>query len=324
MMNSTSLPATSKELLLLEQIHSSWLLDSLFLFVLSPLSLVSMAFSLLSFAALSSNDKHIYQYLRIHALNSVLSSLVMAFSFVSFSPRYFAFALELAARYYRCVVLSAATTLYFFKNVLDVLIALERLSLLVAWLRRFRTKSPHTLCLGVFVACAVINSPTYFIARPKSDAAFFNITTDPYPYCDQVAFFKSALGKTITFSVFFVRDLLPIVVEIMFSVLAVQQLHRFRIANRTFINDDDHALIVESERQLVVITLYILCVSLAIHLIIFLLYLAFSFAPQNVFGGWLMFLALLSLSASFILNFFIVYFNSRLFRGSLKAIFFLT
>ena len=58
--------------LLYKQIHSTWLLDSLFLFVLSPLGVVSGVLNLLSFIALSlicdtsTTHKAIYQYLRIH------------------------------------------------------------------------------------------------------------------------------------------------------------------------------------------------------------------------------------------------------------------
>ena len=313
--------------LLFAKIKSSWLLDSLYLFVLTPLSAVSIVLNMLSFATLSAicgatstNNYHkaLYQYLRIHSLNSMFGLLVIFFSFVSLSPRYFAFALGLAARYYRCMILSSVTTLYFFKNVLDMVIALERLSLLVTWLRRFRTKSPQLLCLGVFVACALVNSPSYFIAQPKSDADFFNITTDSYPYCEQLAFFKTNLGKSITMGVFVVRDLVPIVVEITFSVLAVQQLRRFR--REYSVQYSNNLILAESERQLIVITLYILIVSLAIHLIIFLLSLSFTFGAQNVFGGWLTFLATLSALLGFLLNFFIIYFHSRVFRHCLKSI----
>ena len=315
--------------LLFAKIHSSWLLDSLYMFLLTPLSAVSIVLNMLSFATLSAicgatstNNYHkaLYQYLRIHSLNSMFGLLVIFFSFVSLSPRYFAFALGLAARYYRCMILSSVTTLYFFKNVLDMVIALERLSLLVTWLRRFRTKSPQLLCLGVFVACALVNSPSNFIAQPKSDADFFNITTDLYPYCEQLVFFKSSLGKSITLGLFVVRDLMPIVVEITFSVLAVQQLHRFRRESKIRHDDAIVALLAESERQLVVITLYILIVSLAIHVIVFIFSLSFSFGVLNVFAGWLTFLATLSVLLGFLLNFFIIYFHSRVFRHYLKSI----
>ena len=243
--------------LLFAQIHSSWLFDShsrdLFVLTLLP-SAISILLNLLAFvtlsaicAATSADNEHkaLYQYF-------MFGSLVIFFSsFVSLSPRYFAFALNLAARYYRCVVLiSAAITLYFFKNMFDVLIALERLSLLFTWLRRFRTKSPQLLCLGVFVACALVNSPSYFIAQPKSDADFFNITTDLYPYCEELAFFKSTLGKSVTIGVFVVHDLVPIVVEITFSVLAEQQLRRFRRERKTRHDDAIIALIAESVNSL--------------------------------------------------------------------------
>ena len=61
--------------------------------------------------------------------------------------------------------------------------------------------------------------------------------------------------------------------------------------------------IAESERQLIVITVYILIVSCATHVVVFLFFLSFA---QNLFAGWLTFLALFSSSVSLFLNFFII------------------
>ena len=264
----------------------------------------------------TTNNKAIYQYLRIHSLNHVFGSLVIAISFVSYSPRYLQFSLTMAARYHRCVLINGASTLYFFQNVLDVVIALERLSLLVPWLRRFRTKSPHMLCLLLFLLCSLINSPTYFLAWPKSDAEFYNLTQFTDAYCSHSDFFSTLNGKTIIFVVFFFRDLLPIVVEITFSVLSVYQLRRIRV--NKLCGGDAH--IAESERQLIVITVYILIVSCASHFVVFLFYLSFAFGLLGVFDGWLSFLVLFCFSLSFILNFFIIFFYSRVFRDCLKGI----
>ena len=310
--------------LLFGNIHSTWLLDSLYLFVLSPLSAVGCVLNLLSAVTLSKiirnsktlTDKtNIYKYLRIYSLNNALVSLILTLSFIGFSPHYFQFALDRAARFYRCVVINASTTFYFYKNVLDVLIALERLSLLVPWLRRFKAKSPHLACLIAFLVCALVNSPTYYFAQTKSDADFFNVTLVTDAYCHLPAFCATLEGKTITFVVFVCRDLVPIVGEVAFSVLAVQQLRRWR----NVLNSDD-ARIIESERQLIVITAYILIVSVSSHSIVFLVYLSLSLGFQAVFAGWLSFLAMLSTSASFFLNFFIIFRHSRVFRECLTDI----
>ena len=314
--------------LLFQQIHSSWTLDTMFLFVLSPLGALSFILNIVCFVTLwqirdRESNKVIYQYLRIYTFNSVLGTLVPTCSFLGFSPHYFLFSLDLVARYYRCVLLSLATTLYLFKNVLDVLIALERLSLLVAWLRHFKTKSPCLVSFVLFIVCALVNSPTYFLAQPKSDADFFNVTNtgSVNNYCSQLAFFKSFFGQSITFAVFIYRDFLTIIAEITFSVLAVQQLRRFRLKTTTAALSCEDARIADSERQLIVITLYILIVSLASHFIVFLSYLSFLLQLEKVFNGWLTFLALFSSSLTLGLNFFIIYFHSRVFRESFKRIF---
>ena len=311
--------------LLFQHIHSSWLLDSMFLFALSPLGAVGFVLNMIGFATLGKicerTSKPIYQYLRIHSLNSALGLIVPTFSFVSFAPHYFSFALDWQARVYRCVIMSAASTLYLFRNVLDVVIALERLSLLVVWLRPFTTKSPYLVSLVLFLVCSLVNSPTYFIAQPKSDADFYNVTVLAITnsYCTYHAFFRTTIGKTITFGVFVVRDLLTIVAELAFSVIAVRQLHDFRIIYRAS-NFEADARIAESESQLVVITVHILIVSVVGHIVIFLCYVSFALGLENVFDGWLTFLSMLSVAVSACLNFFIIFFHSRVFRENFRLL----
>ena len=283
---------------------------------------------MLNFVTLSQickkSNKPIYQYLRIHSLNSALGLIVPTLSFVGFAPHYFSFALDWKARVYRCVIMSSASTLYLFRNVLDVAIALERHSLLVVWLRRFTTKSPYLVSLLLFIVCSLVNSPTYFIAQPKSDAAFFNGTISAVTnnYCIEQAFFKTVLGTSITFGVFVVRDLLTIVAEITFSALNVWQLRGFRVNFR--VSNFGDTRIAESERQLVLITVHILIVSVASHIVVLIRSVSFALSLESVFDGWLTFLALLSVVVSACFNFFIVFFHSRAFRESFRRLVHLT
>ena len=326
-MDSHSATLSSESMqLLFKNIHSSWLLDSMFLLVLLPLGAIGIVLHMLAFAALGSICKRstqaIYKYLHIHSLNSALGLVVITFSFLSFAPHYFAFALDWQARFYHCVIISFATTFYLFKNVLDVVIALERLSLLVVWLRRFTTKSPYLVSLILFLVCSVANSPAYFIAQPKSDADFYNLTISAVTnnYCNKQAFFRTTIGQTITFVIFICRDLLTIIAEIAFSVMTVRQLRCFRFVCRLSNFGDGDARIVESERRLIVITAHILIVSVASHIVVFLSFVSFALDLENVFDGWLAFLAMLSVAVSACFNFFILFFHSRVFRDTFRRL----
>ena len=296
-----------------KNIYSSWLLDSMFLFVLLPLATIALVLHMLAFAALGpickKSTQAIYKYLHIHSLNSALGLVVITFSFLSFAPHFFAFALDWHARFYHCVVISFATTFYLFKNVLDVVIALERLSLLVVWLRRFTTKSPYLVSLLLFLVCSIINSPANFIAQPKSDLDFYNLTMSNVTsnYCNKQAFFRTTIGQTITFFIFICRDLLTIIAEIAFSVMTVRQLQNFRFVYQV-------SNFVESERRLIVITAHILIVSVSSHIVVFLCFLSFALDLENVFDGWMNFLAMLSVAVSSCFNFFILLIHSRVFR----------
>ena len=323
--NATSTPESMD--LLFKNIHSSWLLDSMFLFVLLPLGAIGLVLHMLAFAALGLISKKstqaIYKYLHIHSLNSALGLVVITFSFLSFAPHFFAFALDWHARFYHCVVISFATTFYLFKNVLDVVIALELLSLLVVWLRRFTTRSPYLVSLILFLVCSLINSPAYFIAQAKSDADFYNLTMSAVTnnYCNKQAFFRTTIGTSITFAFFICRDFLTIIAEIAFSVMTVRQLHDFRFVHQFVSNfGGGDARIAESERQLILITVYILIVSVASHIVVFLCYVSFALGLENVFDGWLNFLGMLSLVVSACVDFFIIFFHSRVFRDTFRRL----
>ena len=301
-------------------IQSTWLIDSFYLFVNTPLSALALVCNVVSFVAMcriNRKENAIYSYLLLYTLTNSLGSLIVMLSFVAYAPRFFDFAMSPFARIMRCTVMSfVATTLYFFKNMLDVLLALERLSLFFLRVKAFCAScSPNTLAAAAFVLCTVINLPTYFLAQPKSDAAFFNITaTTKYNYCGQPAFFFTPSGRLLTLLIIVVRDFATTLMEIVLGLLTIRRLHRYRLKHASPTLSD--LKIYETERRLILMTGCLLAASVATHLVVSLSYVSFLLGLEIVFHGWMSLMTLLSVGVSNTLSCYFVYSYSRIFRES--------
>ena len=308
--------------ILLDSLYSSWLIDSFYLFLITPLELVGLALNLLSFLTLCrfspDANKTIFKYMRVYTINAVLACMVSVFAFGSFSPRYFQFALGYFTRLKHCFFDAFVfITFYFFCNLLDVAIALDRLSLLAANFNRFKASSPYKVSLALLLLCITVNVPILFLQRPKSDHEFYNLSiTTSDNYCYQLEFSQTITGKLFNFLSYFVRDILTLVVEIAFGIMAIAKLHKFRI--RDNLNEIDngtfHDKVQESERKLILMTIYLSLISIASHFVVFLASLVFIANLEHIFNGWLQFASAFSLSVKHISNFFALFYHSRVFR----------
>jgi hypothetical protein len=151
------------------KIGSTLTFDSIYLYFVSPIAFISFCLNLFSIFIInkiktnSNNHRNLYTYFKLYLINSSLLSFIVIFSFYSYSPRYFQFALNYLARIYRChIVNSLATTLYFYSNIFDLIITFERLSIFMHHLDFFKRKSPYTISLIGLIACTIINSPIFF------------------------------------------------------------------------------------------------------------------------------------------------------------------
>jgi hypothetical protein len=120
--------------LFFESIGSSWLSDGLF-FLIIPISVIGLTLNLVSLVILHrvKLNAQLYTYLKVYTANSCVLCLMAVFLFIPFTPRYLSsLSLSYFARLYRCVILNyVATSLYFFGNILDIVINLDRLSLFI-------------------------------------------------------------------------------------------------------------------------------------------------------------------------------------------------
>ena len=227
---------------------STWIVDNLNLFVISPLAFVGFVFNLLSFTLLAINKTinsvTLYRFIIAYAFNNTFICLILSSSFASLSARYFVSSLFFStyARIHRCVLFHyVTTTLYFVGKLLEILIICDRLAnfnmqpfkrLLVAF-------SSLRNIPFVYAACALINLPYHFYRQAKTDdqlvndLAGFNRTHTIY-YCQRAAFMSTSIGMSLIYVALFLRDCLTLGTEIVLSIGLVVTFRRF-LANKLVI-----------------------------------------------------------------------------------------
>ena len=225
-----------------QSIGSTWFTDTIFLYVLTPLDIISLVFNVSCCFGVASNAKMLtnlplYRILFAYAVNNCLVAAVIMFSFSAGAPRYIPFFFSIYSRIHRCFFVNyVLAVLYFVGKMLEILILFERLGnfyprlkaqLASAHLFRMRTTLPI-----IFVFAAVFSIPFYLRRTVKSDELLleelmhFNETRIMY-YCHQSPLVSTTAGLTFLFLSVLIREFLTLGVEIALSVWLVVSFRRF-------------------------------------------------------------------------------------------------
>jgi hypothetical protein len=207
----------------LNQVGSSHLVDTIHCFVIPLLSLVGLSLNLIGLFILADvqfKSARLYGYLRAYLLNSLLICIFGCTLFIT-ARRYVYPNALVGAWYFTHVFCKTMATFYFYANVLDVLVLLDRLSILSDKFKLLllNKASPCCICLALFVICVIINSPYYFMYAPL--ALTVNLSSSEqhtFYYMGSSNFLRSQQGQMVSNSLLFVRELLPTTVQLVLSI----------------------------------------------------------------------------------------------------------
>ncbi len=108
-----------------------WWVDQVFLYFMIPLAIICSLLNILTMIGLrrlNSKKCLIYKYMKVYTLVSILICISVFLSCLQHLPRYWAFSKSYIARVYTCYMgLIFNNTMFFFGNILNILIILERL-----------------------------------------------------------------------------------------------------------------------------------------------------------------------------------------------------
>jgi hypothetical protein len=317
-----------------EKMGSTWLLDGLFIYVSSPIAFIGFLLNLLSFAILlriKIKSTKLYKYLKVYSLNSSLICLILIFGFVGLSPRYFPFFNHYLSKFYRCKIFGFIfTTLYFFANVLDIIVAVDRLSIFIKKLdKKFDSVKPYFICLIAFCVCFIINFPVLKTYRILNDEQF--LKSDSLTYCDLTSFSKSKFGILINMLILLIRDLLTLIIEILISCLAICFYSRFSSSqfqthkansSEFEVNEAAYKQRMKDERgkKLLLMTINLCTFSIISHIIVCITFISSFFFIKNnkILYNILVFFTLFSINIKHSFNIFIFYFFNNNFKKSFR------
>jgi hypothetical protein len=86
------------------RIGSTWILDSIYLYVISPLSFMAIILNALSLFIINkikikNATINFYEYLKVDLINGIILCLIGTCSFIGYSPRYFKYTTTLIRQF---------------------------------------------------------------------------------------------------------------------------------------------------------------------------------------------------------------------------------
>ena len=205
-----------------EKFGSSLTLDSLVLFVATPISLAGIVLNSISFYVLSNKkfeSKIIFSYLRVYTFNSLLMCLLIS---TQFNMTYNFFEMNnsfLMRAYSSLVYIPLVTILAFFSGFLDLLISVERL---IGFYPHIKKPTSLNSCFILLLIVLVITLPYFFIYYPTHlDANLGQNETFRLHFIGMSEFGQSSIGVVVNTMLFFIKDILTFLVEVVLNVMLV-------------------------------------------------------------------------------------------------------
>lgn len=160
------------------KLGSKWYQEIIFLSFL-PFGIIGMLFNILTLFILNSNQFKIsfYTFLRAYTINSTLICFICATRFISNTRRFFTFSNTIAANLYTCYFfLPLVAYTNFFSSATEILLALERITLLSNKILWFKKIKPKILCYIICIFALFISIPYYLNFKPLKKVIYLNET----------------------------------------------------------------------------------------------------------------------------------------------------
>ena len=208
---------------------SSLTLDSLILFLATPFSLAGIILNSLNFYVLSNKkfkSKIIFSYLKVYSLNSLLLSLILS-TYFNITYNYFEITNSFLVRAYSSIVyIPVVTILAFFSGVLDILISVERL---LDFFPNVKKLTSLKSCFVLMPVVIFITLPYFFIYYPSHlDVELSKNKTFRLYFIGLSDFGQSSIGQIVNNVLFFIKDVLVFIIEIVLNVLLVVLITKHR------------------------------------------------------------------------------------------------
>ena len=317
--------------------------DILYVYLLTPLALLSFCFNLTSFLVLLKSSFSIssfYKYMRAYSLNSTLISLVVITTFTNRTHRIFSFTNTYPALIYGVYIKNPLESiLYLYSSLLEIFLIIERLLYFFPYhYKQLKFIGFNKFLFFLFALSVFINIPLFFILEP----AHADVQVDANSwyriyYYGITSFSQTQAGKIISYLFYFIRDLLTLTIKLILNILTIflvkqyankikREKFEFAIKISTSILHVENVepvkniLISKTERNQTYMAMILCFFSLTKHVLFLTAYLTYFFGYFTA-STFLYYFALLSLTFKHGSNIFLFSKFNHLFRAQIKKCF---
>lgn len=315
--------------LLLEHFRVTWLESILYLCLIVPMGILGTLFNAISFLIFlkkSFRNKALFKYMQVYTFNSLIITSCQIFFFYYSTYHLFDLATSYGAKIFKCYITPSYVMAfcYFYGNVLDVFINIERALNFSDKYEKFRRVSPYLVCLTVFIVSLIINTPNIFLFNMVSDKE----VSVKLKLCVSSSFTESLKGKIILLICYIVEGPVILFLVIITSIFSMKTF-------RSYLNDKSNSLKVNNQlmnkikikkqktidkldRKLIFLTLCLSGLSIVFHIVQFTSQLIIFLSNYNAkFTSIFVFLYVLTCSLKHFSNIFVYCYFSAKFRKTL-------
>ena len=208
------------------KLGSTITLDSLYLFIISPLGFFGFFLNILSFIIISKIQVKKIQlkiYFQAYTFASSLTCLLPAFLFLTRSPRYVQTFKSYYSGIYRCKIMPFNLTTFFLINLLDCFILLERSSHFKVYLKKITSINPYIIVLTFSCICITLDIPNFIMHEQRLDYEFDEALNN---YSILIQFTYCKRNRNLWFTIFplisiIIKDILLLIIEIFLATCSI-------------------------------------------------------------------------------------------------------
>ena len=264
-------------------IGSTWVMDGLYLFVLTPVAFLACISNVCSFYIFLTKKEFqtlkLFIYYRFYSLSCLVLSVTTLFSFFAYSPRYMGIRLANQFHLYRCIFMNyVGTSLILNIYLLELLMLLNRLSFFIRneRLSRYLNYKTNRVSGWILLLCFALMVPVCFqynvVSKMYDLSNILNYggVNSTFTYCEKnMIFYKYYGGEYILMSLSFVRDVLTLLVEIVVCVISISQFKQYTRRQMYVHKRSSIISKIQPGLRLTTMTFVFIISSIACHLISF-------------------------------------------------------
>jgi hypothetical protein len=325
----------------LSKIGSTLLYDSLYLFLIVPMSVIGTILNIISliiFFRKNMRNLSFYKYYQIYAINSLILSFTLSLNFLH-SPRFFFdLSISRAARIFKCLIeLSYVLPLaLFYSNAMNILLNIERATCFTTKFKYFKNTSPYLICFWLLLICTIVNMPAYFLIRPASDKeindALTNLTGSFKSLClrNNNILKDTIFGIVITLFGIIIKGLFTLIIDIASNFISIyyfkkylqKKIISFNLNNELLTSIIQMKRMESMKRKQTMMTIYLTTFSIIISIVELSANVIIFFFSKNFTLLYVIeFLVCFLIAFKQIMNFFFYYWFNSNFKIFLNKVF---